>query len=98
MSLGAVGDVCGHHFDLFGNLMDIPLAGYAIGIEAEVLRRIPAVIGVAGGPAKAPAILGALRARLVNCLVTDDAAARGVLELASEEDAPASTRLLAATG
>ena len=93
MSLGAVGDVCGHHFDLFGNLMDIPLAGYAIGIEAEVLRRIPAVIGVAGGPAKAPAILGALRARLVNCLVTDDAAARGVLELASEEHVPASTRL-----
>jgi DNA-binding transcriptional regulator LsrR (DeoR family) len=81
MSLGAVGDVCGHHFDLCGNLMDIPIAGYAIGIEAEIIRRIPAVIGVAGGPAKAPAVLGALRAGLINCLVTDDDAARGVLEL-----------------
>ena len=83
-TLGAVGDVCGHHFDLDGNLMDVPLAGYAIGIEAEILQGIPAVIGVAGGSAKAPAILGALRARLVNCLVTDDAAARRVLELAEE--------------
>jgi DNA-binding transcriptional regulator LsrR (DeoR family) len=81
-SLGAVGDVCGHHFDLDGNLMDIPVAGYAIGIEADVLRRIPVVIGVAGGIVKAPAILGAFRAGLVNCLVTDDNAAREVLELA----------------
>jgi DNA-binding transcriptional regulator LsrR (DeoR family) len=69
-----------------GSLMDIPLAGYAIGIEAEVLRRIPVVIGVAGGTAKAPAILGALRAGLVNCLVTDDAAALAVLDSARSDD------------
>ena len=79
-ALGAVGDVCGLHFDIHGNLMDIPLAGYAFGIEAETLRAIPLVIGVAGGALKAPAILGALRSRLVNSLVTDDSAAREVLE------------------
>lgn len=90
-SLGAVGDVCGHHFDLHGNLMDIPVAGYAIGIEAEVLRRIPVVIGVAGGVAKAPAILGALRAGLVNCLVTDDLTCREVLKLATAEHLPENT-------
>lgn len=79
---GVVGDVCGLHFGIAGNLMDLPLVGYVFGIEAARLRDIPLVMGVAGGQAKAPAILGALRARLVNALVTDDVAARLVLELA----------------
>lgn len=79
-AIGAVGDVCGLHFDIHGNLMDIPLAGYAFGIEAETLRSIPLVIGVAGGIVKAPAILGALHSRLINSLVTDDSAARKILE------------------
>jgi DNA-binding transcriptional regulator LsrR (DeoR family) len=84
-ALGAVGDVCGHHFDIRGNLMDIPLAGYAFGVDADTLTKVPMAIGIAGGLVKAPAILGALRSRLVNSLVTDDAAARSVLEL-SEMD------------
>jgi deoxyribonucleoside regulator len=84
-SLGAVGDVCGHYFDIQGNLMEIPVAGYAIGTEAETLQSIAISIGVAGGVVKAPGILGALRSRLVNSLVTDDAAARMVLELSGEK-------------
>lgn len=80
-ALGVVGDVCGHHFDIQGNLMDISLAGYALGIAAETLRAIPLVIAVAGGAVKAPAILGALRSRLVRALVTDDTAAREILEM-----------------
>jgi DNA-binding transcriptional regulator LsrR (DeoR family) len=39
------------------------------------------VIGVAGGEAKAEAILGALRGGHVNVLVTDDVTARKVLAL-----------------
>lgn len=85
--LGVVGDVCGHHFDLAGNLVDISMVGYAIGIDADTLRQIPLVIGVAGGLIKAKAILGALRARLVNALVTDDSAARGVLDLIERQSA-----------
>ncbi len=80
-AMGAVGDVCGHYFDIQGNLMEIPVAGYAFGTEAETLRKISLSIGVAGGAVKAPGILGALRSKLVNSLVTDDAAARIVLEL-----------------
>lgn len=83
--LGIVGDVCGHHFDLAGKLVDISMVGYAIGIDADSLRRIPLVISVAGGMIKARAILGALRAGLVNALVTDDSAARGVLDLMEQQ-------------
>jgi deoxyribonucleoside regulator len=84
-AMGAVGDVCGHHFDIEGNLMEIPVAGYAFGTDAETLRGISLAIGVAGGTVKAPGILGALRSRLVNSLVTDDAAARAVLEICESD-------------
>ena len=78
-ALGAVGDVCGHHFDIRGSLMEIPVAGYPFGTDVNTLRSIPASIGVAGGAVKAPAILGAMRSGLVNSLVTDDAAALAIL-------------------
>ncbi len=87
-ALGAVGDVCGHHFDIQGKIMEIPVAGYAFGTGTETLRAISLSIGVAGGAVKAPGILGALRSRLVNSLVTDDAAARVVLTLCENDTEP----------
>ena len=83
---GAVGDVCAIHFDVHGEVLDIPLAHRVVGVQPDVLRRIPFVLGVAGGLAKAPAILGALRAGLVNALVTDSETARRVLELAGQTE------------
>ena len=77
---GAVGDVCANLFDDQGDLLDLPLGGRTIAIQAEDLRRIPLVLGVAGGEVKASAIHGALKSRLINALVTDDIAARIVLE------------------
>jgi DNA-binding transcriptional regulator LsrR (DeoR family) len=91
-ALGAVGDVCGHHFDIQGALMDIPVAGYPFGTEVKTLRSIPTAIGVAGGAVKAPAILGALRSGLVNSLVTDDAAARAILDIIDSEYQPDSSQ------
>jgi DNA-binding transcriptional regulator LsrR (DeoR family) len=87
-AMGAVGDVCGHHYDIQGNIMEIPVAGYAFGTDVETLRAVPLVIGVAGGAVKAPGILGAIRSGLVNSLVTDDAAARIVLELCDRDLLP----------
>lgn len=81
---GAVGDVCGIHFDLHGNLPNMPIGRRIVGIQPDALRRIPLVLGIAAGPSKAPAILGALRARLINALVTDEATARQVLALSAE--------------
>lgn len=83
---GAVGDVCAIHFDVHGEVLDIPLAHRVVGVQPDVLRRTPFVLGVAGGLAKAPAILGALRAGLVNALVTDSETARRVLELAGQTE------------
>jgi deoxyribonucleoside regulator len=79
-SAGAVGDVCANLFDGDGNLLNLPLAARTVAIQADDLRRIPLVLGVAGGEVKADAIRGALKAHLVNALVTDDIAARIVLD------------------
>ncbi len=77
---GAIGDVCCIFFDEAGNLVDTPLARRVVGIGADTLRRIPAKVAVAGGQAKIAPILGAIRAGLVDVLVTDEVAAMGVLD------------------
>ena len=76
---GAVGDVCALNFDLTGSLVDTPLARRVVGIDARTLQGIPTKIGIAGGSEKATAVLGALRGKFVNVLVTDEAAATEVL-------------------
>ena len=78
---GVVGDVCARHYDDRGRELDIELNRRIVGIELEDLHNIERVIGVAGGEAKAAAILGALRGGHVNVLVTDDATASKVLSL-----------------
>jgi DNA-binding transcriptional regulator LsrR (DeoR family) len=79
---GAVGDVCGNFFDISGRPVPGPYADRVVGIRFEDVRRARTVVACAAGREKVPAILGALRARLVTSLVTDEHAARGVLELA----------------
>ncbi len=78
---GAVGDVCGRHFDADGCPSDVELNRRVVGLDLETLHRIPLVIGVAAGRAKAEAILGALRGGHLGVLVTDSAAATEVLSL-----------------
>ncbi|WP_287371827.1 sugar-binding transcriptional regulator [Oceanithermus sp.] len=78
---GAVGDVCAQHYGFDGRWLDIELNRRVIGIDHDALRRIDTVIGVAGGAVKAQAIHGALRGRYVNVLITDEAAARRLLEM-----------------
>jgi deoxyribonucleoside regulator len=76
-----VGDVCGLLFDIEGNLHENPAHGYVFGIKADTLRKVPLVVGVAGGQLKALTITGAIHAGLINALVTDEEAAEHVLLL-----------------
>lgn len=81
---GVVGDVCGHFFTVGGALVEDDVARRIITIPVDALRGLPRVVGVAVGPEKVEAILGAARARLVNVLVTDDVTATAVLALAGD--------------
>jgi DNA-binding transcriptional regulator LsrR (DeoR family) len=55
------------------------LPGRFIAISLEQLRAVPEVVAIAGGAAKAPAILAALRSGLIHRLITDEEAARVLL-------------------
>ncbi len=79
---GGVGDILARPFDITGRSVASELIARTIAIEPALLRRVRLVAGVAGGVHKAPAILGALRTGLLNVLITDEDAARRVLELA----------------
>lgn len=77
---GAIGDVCGIIFDRKGELQNISIRNRIVGIGAEDLRKVPLKLGISAGEMKTLPILGACRAGLVNCLVTDEVAALSVLE------------------
>jgi DNA-binding transcriptional regulator LsrR (DeoR family) len=78
---GAIGDVSGRHFDIEGNAPCTQFHDRLVGIAADDLLAIPVRFGVAGGHAKAEAILGALRGGYVNQLLTDSHTAEAVLAL-----------------
>jgi deoxyribonucleoside regulator len=77
---GAVGDICGQHFDQNGREIDVGVSRRSIAIGLEHLKKIPTVLAVAGSEMKGDAILAALRGGYVHVLITDDAAARWVVE------------------
>jgi len=77
---GAVGDIALRFFDIYGQLIDSEVEKRIIGIDLQQLKRIPKVVGIAGGPHKKAAILGALRGQLINVLITDHVTAAALLE------------------
>lgn len=76
---GPVGDVAARYVDAQGEPVTGAVADRVLAVSAQDLRRIPTVVGVAAGAIKAPGVLGALRGRLVDVLVCDEALARAVL-------------------
>ena len=78
---GAVGDVCARYFDLSGREVSSVVTERVLAVTLDDLRTIPTVAGVAAGREKALGILGALRGRIIDVLICDQAAARSVLSL-----------------
>lgn len=77
----AVGDILSHFFDIEGKICNSSLNKRLIAMPIDDLLKIPYSLGVAGGELKAEAILGAIRGRYVNILVTDSKAAERILKL-----------------
>ena len=80
MELGAVGEVAGWAFDKQGVLLkkgtNTRIAGVSL---QQPVQRL--TIGVAGGLHKKEAVLAALKGRLINGLITDEAVAEAILQM-----------------
>ena len=76
----AVGNVASRHFDIEGRPVELPEEERLLCVTRDQLRGAGTVVAVAAGVVKAPSIIGAARARLIDVLVTDALAASAVLE------------------
>lgn len=84
------GDVLRHYFDAAGTIVEWEGEARMIAVSADQLRRAALCIGVAAGRAKAGAIVGAARARLINALVTDVPTAEAIVDRLAGPGAPSS--------
>ena len=75
-----MGDIGLHFYDINGVMLHSELEERLIGASKAVFDRIGRVVGVAGGNDKFKSILGAVRGRLINTLVTDVYTAQRLLD------------------
>lgn len=92
--LGAVGDIALRFFDRHGKAIDHSVNDRVLGLDLEQIKRIPRVVGVAGGEGKLEVIYGAVVGRLINVLITDEGTAQRLLE-ARRSPAPATAPQIA---
>ena len=80
VAAGAVGDVLCHFVDAQGKVVGHPFNRRVVAVALDDLRRVPRIVVAAGGRRKVAAIRAALKATGARVLITDEAAARGLLE------------------
>lgn len=81
IAAGAVGDVLCHFLDAEGRVIDHPVSRRVIAVGLDDLRRVPRIVIAAGGRRKVRAIDAALKATQARVLITEESAARGLLEV-----------------
>ena len=81
---GGVGEISAHVYNIEGQPCGKEYTDRVVGLNLAEIQKIPYRIGVAASAAKALPIYGALRGGYLHALITDEAAARGVLELFDE--------------
>ncbi len=81
---GGVGEISAQVYDINGQPCSKEFSDRVIGLTLDEICQIPYRIGVAASAAKVLPIYGALRGGYLHALITDEAAARGVLDLFDE--------------
>lgn len=79
---GAVGDIMGYFLTETGSPIDYSINDRILGISLDDLNELPNVIVAAGGLGKVPIIHAILQRGCVDHLITDEDAARRLMELA----------------
>ncbi len=80
---GLTADICARRFTADGELAVTPLNDRIIGIEIATLKKIPVIMGLGFGNERAPSIIAAAKAGLVNILFLDESAAVSVISQAN---------------
>ncbi|MGL5616856.1 MAG: sugar-binding transcriptional regulator [Sarcina sp.] len=81
----AVGCIYGRAYDIEGNLVEASINSKVIGVDLKTLMQVRNKVAISSGKFKAESILGALRGKFINVLITDDETATKVLTLMEEK-------------
>lgn len=73
----AIGDISTHFFDEDGNIVE--LYENTLCVERDALKNAKQTIAVASGKDKTEAIIGALRTKMIDTLITDEYTARNIV-------------------
>ena len=76
---GAVGDLLCHFLDADGREVEHPLRQRIVAVDLDDLRQVPRIVIASGGARKIGALAVALKAVHASAVITDEAAARGLL-------------------
>ena len=76
-----VGDICGRFFDIHGREIGSAFEQRLIGINLKSLRSAKYAIALAGGADKAAPLLGAIRGKWINGLISDEQTVHSILVL-----------------
>jgi len=77
---GAVGEVFGKYFDKNGKTLDVPFNHRSVSIPLDKLRDYKTVIVAAAGNNKTSGLMGMIKGKLLNALVTDSDTATQLLQ------------------
>ncbi len=77
----AVGDIGLNFLDIDGKPVDTHFKDLFIGMTLEEMKHVETVVGIAGGEEKFDAILGAVRGKHINVLITDHQTAQKLINL-----------------
>ena len=87
-AVGAVGDIVMRFVDSEGRAVQHPIHQRIVGLDINQIRRVPRVIGVAGGQTKFPVIRAALRGKIISVLITDTAVGQRLIDAQATEGRP----------
>lgn len=79
ISFDCIGDINSYFYNKEGNECYTILRDRVIAMNLEQLKKVRYVMAVAGGENKADAIIGAMRGRIINIIVTDNKTAEAIL-------------------
>jgi len=74
----AVGEICTYYFNSDGVIIKSGINERVFAIDYESYMKIPVRVGIAGGSEKTQAIVGAIKGKLINVLITDRDTAKEV--------------------
>ncbi len=73
------GEICMQFYDISGNTSLYKNDNTVIGINLNMLKKIPYSVAITGGIDKIPAIIGAIKGKYINVLITDYQCAKGLI-------------------